>query len=231
MELLLIRHAQPAWVDADGLAYNDPPLTELGRAQAAALAAHLAATPVDELHVSSAVRSRETAAPVAERLGLDPSVHEELFELRLPPDLDGSPVDAVRERFAGMRWRPREEWWDGLPGGGEPFGDFHARVTTHVEGLLRERGAERDPTDPQHVWQLTEPDDTRRLALVTHAGTTSVIVSHLLGIDPTPWEWERFSSNHAAVSVLRTTRISSGWIWSLQHFSDVSFLPPEMVTD
>jgi hypothetical protein len=65
--------------------------------------------------------------------------------------------------------------------------------------------------------------------MVAHAGTNSVILGRLLGLEPQPWEWERFASDHASVTVLRSTRIGGGHIFSLQTFSDVSHLPPGLV--
>ena len=39
------------------------------------------------------------------------------------------------------------------------------------------------------VWQIAEPG--KRIALIAHAGTNSIVICHLLGLPPTPWEWER----------------------------------------
>ena len=75
------------------------------------------------------------------------------------------------------------------------------------------------------------PTDAPRLLLIAHAGTNSVVLGHLLGLEPQPWEWERFASNHASLTVLRSTPIGGGYIFSLQSFSDVSHLAPELVTD
>jgi probable phosphoglycerate mutase len=81
MELLLIRHALPVRIDegaVDGPA--DPALADLGRAQADALAAWLAEEAVDALWSSPMRRARETAAPLAARLGLETTVDEGLSE-------------------------------------------------------------------------------------------------------------------------------------------------------
>jgi probable phosphoglycerate mutase len=81
MELLLIRHALPVRIDegaVDGPA--DPELSELGRAQAEALASWLGAEHVDALWCSPMRRAQETAAPVADRLGLDVRLDEGLAE-------------------------------------------------------------------------------------------------------------------------------------------------------
>ena len=63
-----MRHGQPEWV-RDGLNIVDPPLTELGHRQAAALAAAMTNEALDEVLVSPLLRARETAAPVLEALG------------------------------------------------------------------------------------------------------------------------------------------------------------------
>jgi broad specificity phosphatase PhoE len=224
MELLLIRHGQPEWVGPKKEARNDPGLTQLGRAQAAATAAALGTTRIDELLVSTAVRAQQTAAPLAELLGIKPSLEEDLFELKLSPGWDGAPAAEVGEWFRNARDRDRLEWWQGAPGG-EGFGEFHLRVTGCVDRLLADRGVKRHSEDG-NLWEM-DVNDERRFAIVAHAGTNSAILGHLLGVEPEPWEWERFSSSHASITVLRSAPIAGQAIWSLQSFSNVSHLPAE----
>lgn len=81
MELAIIRHALPVRVDegtVEGPA--DPPLAPLGRAQAEALATWLATERIHAVWSSPMRRARETAAPMAERLGLEVQVDERLAE-------------------------------------------------------------------------------------------------------------------------------------------------------
>src|SRR5688572_18829417 len=81
MELLLIRHALPLRVDegsVDGPA--DPALAELGHGQAAALAEWLAVEPIDAIWCSPMRRARETAEPLAQRLGLPITIDDDLAE-------------------------------------------------------------------------------------------------------------------------------------------------------
>jgi probable phosphoglycerate mutase len=81
MELLFIRHALPVRVDeGHGAAPADPALAPRGVEQAAALAEWLATEEVDAVWTSPMRRALETAAPVAERLGLAATVDEGLAE-------------------------------------------------------------------------------------------------------------------------------------------------------
>lgn len=225
MELLLLRHAQPEWSRARE-AQVDPGLTELGRQQAELAADRLAGIHLDEVLVSTATRARQTAAPLLDRLPQTPTESRGwLHEIRAPDAWQGTPSEEVDRIFRDQRTRPRDAWWEGIAGG-ESFRDFHARVTDGLTLELEERGIERDD---DRLWHL--PDDApQRLLMVAHAGTNSVVLGHLLGLDPEPWEWERFASDHASVTVLRTVPIAGQRIFSLQTFSDVSHLPRELVS-
>jgi broad specificity phosphatase PhoE len=230
MEIILVRHAEPAWADERGHAINDPGLTERGRRQAEIVAARLARE-LDgptELLVSTAQRARETGGPIASALALEPRYQEWIHEIRLPPEWEGTPAEEVSRVLREHRHRPREAWFDGIPGHGESFLDFHERVTAGLEATLNERGVERHRSDEEHLWWV--PDDLPRLVIIGHAGTNSSILGHLLGLTPEPWEWERFSSNHASVTRLDTTAIAGGRIWSLQLFSGVGHFEPDLVT-
>lgn len=109
--------------------------------------------------------------------------------------------------------------------GGESFHDFHARVSIGLFAELAESGIERDDAG---LWRMG--GNVSRVLMVAHAGTNSVVLGQLLGLDPEPWEWERFSSDHASVTVLRAIPIATGHIFSLQRFSDVAHLPEHLVT-
>lgn len=224
MELLLVRHAQPEW-SRDRSARVDPGLTERGHQQARRMAERVAGERVERLLVSTATRAQETAAPLRERL---PDVLTEdcawLHEIHMPAHWEGTPQEEVERTFREARVRSREDWWQGLPGG-ESFGDFHARVTAGLEQQLATLGLTRDA---QGFWQL--PSGLPRIVMVAHAGTNSVVLGHLLGLEPQPWEWERFASDHASLTLLRTAPIATGHIFSLQRFSDIEHLPAELVT-
>jgi probable phosphoglycerate mutase len=72
------------------------------------------------------------------------------------------------------------------------------------------------------VWHIEEPGD--RLAFVAHAGTNSVFICHLLGLAPTPWEWERFVIGHATISRIEALKLGDGYTFSLTRLADNTHL-------
>jgi hypothetical protein len=72
------------------------------------------------------------------------------------------------------------------------------------------------------TWEIDDPD--RRIALVAHAGTNSVTICHLLGLPPTPWEWDRFVIGHASISRVMTMQMGDGHTFGLRKLSDVEHL-------
>lgn len=224
MELLLIRHAQPDWAP-DGRSVDDPTLTALGHEQAEYLAAALGGLHVDHLLVSPLRRARQTAAPLADALGMEPLVLDWLAEIAAPR-FEGTPVEQVERVFAESRTRPVAEQWEGIPGG-ESFTAFHQRVTTGVNALLAELGG-ASPDGASALWNLERPGS--RIVMVAHAGTNSVALGHLLGIPPVPWEWERFVSYHASVSTVEPVDVGHARAFSLHRFADVGHLPHDLRT-
>lgn len=155
MELLLVRHARPERVvGATGPA--DPPLSPLGRRQAAALALWLEgdeAPPLAAVYTSPLRRATETAAPLGEALGLVPAVEGALSEY----DAEAADYIPIEElRAAGdPRWRE-------LP---PDIAGFQARVMGGVE-------------------RLAAAHPSQRIALVCHGGVINVVVAAVLGLGP-----------------------------------------------
>jgi broad specificity phosphatase PhoE len=227
MELILVRHGEPAWSSPDGLGRNDPGLTPRGHEQAKAMAARLAdlddepcAGPIDRLVVSPAIRAIETAGPAAEALGLETEVLPWLWEIGNPPEWEGMPIEEIAAAFIEYKGRPLSEMWDGIAGS-EPLRDFHSRIIGGVRGFLLEVGA--TPSETPGLWDLG-PSAPERVVAVAHLGTNSTIIAHLLGIDPEPWEWDRFMMGHASFAVLRTTPLAGAHLWSLTSVGDANHL-------
>lgn len=215
IEIVLVRHAQPDW-EPGGRAVDEPHLTDLGRRQAERIAEALGKERFDGFYASPLRRARETAAPLATRLDVEPRVQSWLAELGLP-SLEGSPLDEVQRYFAVARLRDLGEWWDGLPGG-ESFRHFQERVRGGLESLLLGPHRAQIHEDGAHrIWQVPERD--QHLLIVAHQGSIAVILSELLGIEAVPWAPERFRLGWAGIARARTIPLASGAIWSLEAFN------------
>lgn len=221
MEIVLIRHGEPEWI-RDGLNVVNPPLTQRGRQQAERLAERLASERFDEVLVSPLVRARETAAPLLEALGRSEIVDPWLEEIR-DPVWHGTPAEKAAEAYAELRGRPAEERWHGLEGG-ESIREFVARIRAGASSFLAERGVVRSEVELP-VWHIAEPG--ARIALVAHAGTNSVTIGHLLGLQPTPWEWDRFVLGHTSVSRVEAMELEDGYTFTLTKLSDLEHLPAD----
>lgn len=225
MDIIFIRHGQPQWA-VDGLSQMDPYLTELGHRQAGLAASRIATDPKAspaELIVSPALRSQQTAEPIASASELDIQTIDDLVELKMP-NWEGITEDAVIDIFLETRQRSPDEWWEGLPGG-ESFRTFHDRVTTALDDLLAERGMRRDVRDPQ-LW--TVDGDPGRIVIVAHGGTNSVCLTHLLGIPPAPWEWEKFVLFHASFARVKMIPLAGAHVPSLRSFNDQDHIPLDL---
>ena len=143
--VLLVRHGEsaPALPDRpfelrDG--HGDPELDPVGVAQAERLGARLATERVDAIYVTTLRRTHETAAPLADRLGLTPIIEPDLREVFLG-EWEGG---ALRVKAAAgdplFEQVFREERWDVIPGA-EPLDAFDTRTQ---RGLRRIADAHPD---------------------------------------------------------------------------------------
>jgi broad specificity phosphatase PhoE len=216
----LLRHGEPDWTPAGGTSVNDPGLTPYGRAQARAAAARLAREGIDAIYVSPYRRAQETAEPLAEVTGLEPVTIEGLAEIGVA--LEGLTQEDVDRYFVEGSARPLDEHWDGWPGA-ETFHEFHARVTRALSDVLGTHGATSERLRDFTLWHFA--NERPRVAIVAHGGTNAVALTHLLDVQPVPWEWLRFESQLAAFSVLQARAIGpKGHAWSLQNFNEVDHL-------
>ncbi len=232
MEIVLIRHAQPAW-SHEGLAVTNPGLTPLGLRQANRLIGPAQEWRQDGsggdslIMASTMARSRQTAIPVGAGANLRVVHHPWLEEIRPPDHWHGQPTEYIDDLFSGALTRPPEQWWDGFDGG-ESFRDFHQRVTGGFLAAAAHVGLTRSDLHEQ-LWELPEsgPD---RLVLVAHGGTNAVLLGLLLGLETVPWEWERFFFTHASITRIAATPIGSAHTFSLRRFSDTAHLGVDEVT-
>lgn len=159
MQLLLVRHALPVRIEATGAGPADPPLSEEGRAQAAALAAAWAGD-VDVVWASPLLRARETAAPLAEALGVGVTIDDDLAEMDRDADAY-IPLEELRQDPSA--WAEAVEAWVG-PAGEELRATFRRRVVAAVDRVV---AAHRG----------------QRVAVVCHGGTINAALAEVLGLD------------------------------------------------
>lgn len=227
MEIVILRHAEPEWVK-DGLSVDNPPLTERGHRQARLLADALEEEAFDEILVSPLVRTRQTAEPLLEVKKFDLEIEPWLEEIR-NPIWHGTPQEKAEEAWREQRLRPSHEQWNGIDGG-EAVTDFVERINVGTSLFLEERGLSRtDSSLP--VWHAHDHfDDDRKIALVCHAGTGSVAICHMLGLQPTPWEWERLVIGHATINRVKTLRLGDGVTFGLTLLSGNDHLSSDLRT-
>lgn len=151
--LLLIRHGQSEWnALRRWQGQSDPPLSELGRRQAAEAAARL--EPVDVVATSTLQRSQVSAEIIAEALGCDPPVPvPELIE-RDVREFSGLTRAEIEERYPGFLEDGRR------PPGWEQDDALLARV---LAGIHR----------------LAEVVGDRTAIVVTHGGVIYSLEAHL----------------------------------------------------
>ena len=179
----------------------------------------------DEVYCSPLVRARQTAAPLFEALGREEEIAPWLEEIG-DPAWHGTPAEKAQAAYEEIMARPVDDRWDGLEGG-ESIREFTARIRSGGAAFWAERGVVR--TDAElPIWSIAEPG--RRIALVAHIGTNSVAIGHLLGLEPTPWEWDRFVLGHASISRGEALEVHDGHTFSLTRLSDVEHLDPDRRT-
>jgi len=165
-ELLFIRHGETDWNRQQRFQGQiDVPLNPTGHAQAARLAARLAAERFDAFFTSDLGRARETAAPLAAAWGQSPVAVPGLREQSFGT-WEGLDVPTIKDRHGAM-W---QDWLQhhgdfALPGG-ESLRQFHARVLIAVRGIAAHAHG-------------------RRLAIVTHGGVLDMLwrTAHGLSLD------------------------------------------------
>lgn len=134
LNVLVARHGQSEW-NAKGRwqGQADPPLSDLGRAQAAGAATQLGA--FDAIIASDLDRALTTAMIIAENLGIGPVLVEPAFRERHAGEYQGLTREEIDERWPG---NIEAGIW---PPGWEPDTSVHARVSDGLERVKLEIGA------------------------------------------------------------------------------------------
>ena len=137
--LLLLRHGETTPV-RDGVAVpllegqSNPDLDPVGVDEARRAAERLATEEIAAIYVTPLVRTHQTAAPLAERLGLDPIVEPRLIEVYLGDWEGGQYRRRVLARDPIAVSVIDEQRWDVIPGA-ERMERFAARVREGIEAV------------------------------------------------------------------------------------------------
>jgi 2,3-bisphosphoglycerate-dependent phosphoglycerate mutase len=160
-EVLLARHGETDWNrESRFQGHADPPLNELGREQAAELAAMLAGEDLAAVYSSPLQRAFETARVVAEPHGLAAAPVEGLKEVDVG-SWEALTRDDVEHRFPEQfrRWLDYERGWDD----GESYEEMGMRVVAALE-------------------ELAARHDGERILVVTHGGPIRAALARAEGI-------------------------------------------------
>jgi 2,3-bisphosphoglycerate-dependent phosphoglycerate mutase len=169
--ILLVRHGESAAAREDEPfslvgGHGDPELDPRGRYQAERVADRLAdgREHVSAIYVTNLRRTAETAAPLAERLGIEPIVEARLREVYLGEWEGGLYRIRILENGPVAQEMVAEERWDVIPGA-EPDDVFRNRVRAGID----------------HV-AASHPDQT--VAVFTHGGVIGRAVAEASGSRP-----------------------------------------------
>jgi probable phosphoglycerate mutase len=204
-EILLVRHGESqAHIEGEQLpmlgGQGDPALHPEGVVQAERTAERLTATgePITAIYVTTLQRTHQTAAPLAQRLGLTPQVEPDLREVFLG-DWEGG---VFRERLAdgdpiGQRVMA-EGRWDLIPGA-EPGDEFAGRVRRGITSIA-----------------TRHPDET--VVAVVHGGVIGQVLTLATGAEGFAFIGaDNASITHVVVFADR---------WIVRCFNDTSHLHP-----
>lgn len=201
-ELILVRHgeSEPAvpgqpFPTVDG--HGDPALAPQGEAQAERIGVRLAEAGVDAIYVSTLRRTVQTAAPLVQRIGLQPKVEPDLREVHLG-DWDGGLYrKMIAEGHPLILKMVEEERWDAIPGA-EPHDVFSARVRVAIERIV-----------------ANHPDN--RMTVFTHGGVIGEVFRQTV---QAARNFAFVSADNGSISQLVV--VSGRWV--LRGFNDTSHL-------
>jgi len=159
MPLYLIRHGQTAW-NTEGRAqgHTDVDLDELGYDQARMLADAFITRPVDYVLTSDLKRAKNTGQLIADRLGVNVEIDTNLRE-RSFGDWEGESYAEVGERFHKIAIEGTVDYFDAHAPNGESMRQVWNRLAKASARLF---------VDP------------RNIVVVSHGGSTALLLSHLI---------------------------------------------------
>ena len=158
MELILIRHGLPQHVETSDGSPADPPLSDIGHAQAGQMATWLQHEAIDALYSSPMARAHQTAEPLARAQGLSIELRDGVAEFDQHSDAY-VPVEKLKQ-IDYERWQRLMQ--------GDLDVDMGAFADTVIETLE----------------EIVKANKGRRVAVTCHGGVINVWTAHAIGFTP-----------------------------------------------
>lgn len=225
MHIYLVRHGQSHVNLADLTSdHRDEPLTDIGRAQAAAVAAHIAEeVAVDRLVASTVMRAAQTARAISTSTGLPVEWDDRLREVGTVFPNGSAIPEADLQPYLPEIWgtlRPYEP----VTIGGESWMQVRARVGSFIESILpvppRGRGREGAVED------AGVPEET--LVVVCHAGVIEAFLEYVF--EKGPWSVVAVETSNTGMTHLEYRPTPNRPDWRLHFHNRIVHLPPELIT-
>ncbi len=203
-QVLLIRHGQSQAYDpanpfplVDG--HGDPALSALGQHQAELVGRRLESEPVAHIYVSSLTRTHQTAAPLAKRLGIEPTVEPDLREVFLGEGEGGRFREmAANNHPAAVALFKNREW------GEVPGAETNRQLTDRTVGAVRRIAT-------------AHPDEL--VAAFCHGGVIAAVLGYAMEVGAMSFTGAR----HTSISHLVIEQPAAGPDhWTLRLFNDGS---------
>jgi probable phosphoglycerate mutase len=200
-EIFLVRHGESAPAKESEPfplvgGHADPELAPEGRDHAVRVAKRLVGERLDALYVTTLRRTVQTAAPLAEQLGLTPSVEPGLREVNLGDWEGGMFRKYVADQHPTAMRLWTEQRWDVIPGA-EPSDAFATRVREAIERIA-----------------VAHPD--RRVAAFTHGGVIGQVLAQASGSKPFAF----LGADNGSISHIVVTDQA----WLVRRFNDTAHL-------
>ena len=196
MRIVFVRHAQPN--------YQLDCLTPIGQLQAQAAAERLADEPIDAIYSSTSGRAIQTAEYIAKQKGLPIKEQFEFMRELRWGRLDEEPIphkgqpwvtvgDMVRtgQSLVDPNWQEQ-----GAFSRNTKLLALVEPISSSFDQFLSQFGLEREG----NYYRVRRPDE-RTIAIVSHAGSSSMVLSHLFNL-PLPFFFSAISPAFSAITVV-----------------------------
>ena len=210
LDLWMVRHGQTDFSRENRFCGSiDPPLSDVGRRMAEALGEARGGEPWTAIYCSPSTRARQTAAPLAKRAKLEPTIDEGLREISYG-EWEGMKHEEAKAKFPDVYAYWAQDTASRATPGGETAFMVASRAAPVLERIRREH-----------------PEG--RVLVVSHKATVRILVCALLGMDVRLFR-DRIGQPVCALSrfQIKPQRNGTGGTAMLTMLGDVSHLPPDL---